>query len=69
MLLIYTDGIPDATDGQNSSFGLDGVVRTVGRLNGSSAQIICDELIKSAVEHHAGVPQHDDMTAVVLRAI
>jgi serine phosphatase RsbU (regulator of sigma subunit) len=69
MLLIYTDGIPDATDGQNSSFGLDGVVRTVGRLNGSSAQVICDELIKSAVEHHAGVPQHDDMTAVVLRAI
>jgi len=69
MLLIYTDGIPDATNRQNVSFGFDGVVRTVGRLSGSSAQLVCDGLIKAAVEHHANVPQHDDMTVVVLRAI
>jgi sigma-B regulation protein RsbU (phosphoserine phosphatase) len=69
MLLIYTDGIPDATNRQNASFGFDGVVRTVGRLSGSSAQLVCDGLIKAAVEHHADVPQHDDMTVVVLRAI
>lgn len=68
-LLIYTDGIPDSTNRQNASFGLDGILRTVSRRVGSSAQAVCDELIKAAVEHHAGVPQHDDMTVVVVGAV
>jgi len=69
MLLIYTDGIPDATNRQNISFGLDGVVRTVDRLNGSSAQVICDGLIRAAAEHQAGSLQYDDMTVAVVRAV
>ncbi len=69
MLLIYTDGIPDATNQQNVSFGLDGVVRTVGGLNGASAQAICDGLIRAAAEHQAGSLQYDDMTVAVVRAI
>jgi sigma-B regulation protein RsbU (phosphoserine phosphatase) len=69
MLLIYTDGIPDATNRQNVSFGLDGVVRTVGRLNGASAQVICNELIRAAAEHQAGSLQYDDMTVAVVRAV
>jgi len=67
-LLIYTDGIPDSTNRQNVSFGLDGVVRTVGRLTGSSAQVVCDELIRAAVEHQAGSQPYDDMTVVVVRS-
>jgi len=69
ILLIYTDGIPDATNRQNISFGLDGVVRTVDRLNGSSAQVICDGLIRAAAEHQAGSLQYDDMTVAVVRAV
>lgn len=69
MLLIYTDGILDATNRQNVSFGLDGVVRTVGRLNGASAQVICDGLIRAAAEHQAGSLQYDDMTVAVVRAV
>jgi serine phosphatase RsbU (regulator of sigma subunit) len=69
MLLIYTDGIPDATNPQNISFGLDGVVRTVDRLNGASAQVICDGLIRAAAEHQAGSLQYDDMTVAVVRAV
>ncbi len=69
MLLIYTDGIPDATNRQNVSFGFDGVVRTVGGLAGSPAQSVCDGLIESIAAHQAGSLQDDDMTVVVLRAV
>jgi len=69
MLLLYTDGISEATNRHNVSFGLDGVVRTVGRLNGAPAQAVCDGLIRAAIEHQEASMQHDDMTVVVLRAI
>lgn len=69
MLLLYSDGIPDAINRQNVRFGYDGVVRTVGRLTPSSAQVVCDDLIKAVVEHQAGVLQHDDMTVMVIRAV
>jgi serine phosphatase RsbU (regulator of sigma subunit) len=69
MLLLCSDGIPEAPNRQNISLGYDGVVRTVGRLPRASAQAICDELIRAAVRHQAGSPQHDDMTIVMLRAV
>jgi serine phosphatase RsbU (regulator of sigma subunit) len=69
MLLIYSDGIPDATNRQNAGFGYDGIVRTVGRMPGASAQMVCDELIKAVAEHQAGSLQYDDMTVVVVRAV
>jgi serine phosphatase RsbU (regulator of sigma subunit) len=69
LLLIYTDGIPDATNRRNAGFGFDGVVQTVGRLIRSTAQAVCDELIRAAIRHQAGAPQYDDMTAVVVRAL
>jgi len=69
MLLAYSDGIPEATNRQNASFGNDGVVRTVSRLTGSSAQMVCDGLIRAVAEHQAGSLQYDDMTVVVVRAV
>ena len=69
MLLLYSDGIPEAPNRQNVNFGYDGLVRTVGQMPGSSAQEVCDELIKAVVKHQAGSLQHDDMTVVVVRAV
>jgi serine phosphatase RsbU (regulator of sigma subunit) len=69
MLLVYSDGIPDATNLQNVSFGYDAMIRTVGRLPGSTAQRACEELIRAVAEHQAGSLQQDDMTVVVVRAV
>jgi sigma-B regulation protein RsbU (phosphoserine phosphatase) len=69
MLLAYSDGIPEATNRQNVSFGYEGVVRTVGQAYGSSAQTVCDELIRAVAEHQAGSLQDDDMTVVVVQAV
>jgi serine phosphatase RsbU (regulator of sigma subunit)/CRP-like cAMP-binding protein len=69
MLLLYSDGIPEATNQQNISFGYDGIAHLVGRMPRASAQAVSDELIRAVVEHQAGSPQHDDMTVVMLRAL
>ncbi len=69
MLLLYSDGISEATNRQNVRFGYEGVARTVGQAYGSSAQMVCDELIRAVDEHQAGSLQSDDMTVVVVRAV
>jgi phosphoserine phosphatase RsbU/P len=69
MLVLCSDGIPEAPNRQNISFGYDGIARSVGRMPGASAQAVCDELIRAVVEHQAGSLQHDDMTVVILRAV
>ena len=69
MLLLCSDGIPEAPNRRHTPFGYDGIARTVGRALPESAQTVCDLLIRSVTEHQAGSPQHDDMTLVVLRAV
>jgi serine phosphatase RsbU (regulator of sigma subunit)/CRP-like cAMP-binding protein len=69
MLVLCSDGIPEAPNRQNISFGYDGIARTVVRMPAASAQAVCDELIRAVVEHQTGSLQHDDMTVVVLRAV
>ena len=69
MMLLYSDGIPDATNRHNESFGIDGIGRALRRTPQSSAQMVCDELINAIIAHQAGSLQDDDMTAVVVRAV
>jgi serine phosphatase RsbU (regulator of sigma subunit) len=69
MLLLYSDGIPEATNRQNISFGYDGFVRAVGQSPHSSAQMVCDELVRAVAEHQKGYLQNDDITIVVVRAV
>jgi serine phosphatase RsbU (regulator of sigma subunit) len=54
---------------QNVNFGFEGVAKTVGQLPHPSAHAVCDELINAVNKHQAGSLQHDDMTAVVVRAV
>jgi serine phosphatase RsbU (regulator of sigma subunit)/CRP-like cAMP-binding protein len=68
MLVLYSDGLSDATNPQDARFGYDGVVRTIGRLARSPAQRVCDELVKAVADYQAGALQHDDITVVVMRA-
>ena len=69
MLLLCSDGIAEAPNRQNVNFGFEGVAKTVSQLPHPSAHAVCDELIKAVNKHQAGSLQHDDMTAVVVRAV
>jgi sigma-B regulation protein RsbU (phosphoserine phosphatase) len=68
-LLIYSDGVTDATNMENEWFGIERVHESVCALRQVSAQVVCDNLLKLVSEHQAGVPRYDDMTIVVIRSL
>jgi len=68
-LLIYSDGVTDATNMQSEFFGLERIHNSLPGLRQASAQSVCDNLLKLVVEHQAGAPRFDDVTVVVIRAL
>jgi len=63
--VIYTDGLKEARDGQNSSFGLAGISKALLRYKEYSAEGICDGLIHSLLRHCS--VQADDLSFLVLK--
>ena len=68
-LLIYSDGVTDATNMQNERFGIERVRYNLPGLRQASAQSVCDNLLKLVSDHQAGVHRYDDITIVVIRAL
>ena len=68
-LLIYSDGVTDATNMENEWFGIERVHKSLCGLRQVSAQAVCDNLLKLVSEHQAGVPRYDDITIVVIRSL
>ena len=69
MMLLCSDGIPDATNRQNERFGFNRIVRSVAHMQQLSTQSVCNELIKAITEHQDGSPQFDDMTVITVKAV
>ena len=68
-LLLCSDGITDAPNQKNVSFGYEGVRDAVGEVIDSSATVICETLFKAIKDHQSGLEQYDDMTVVVMKCI
>ncbi len=66
-LLLYTDGVTEATDGVGEYFGVAQLQAMLARLPDTSAQHLCDTLLDLLVEFQAGTPQADDITVVAVR--
>jgi serine phosphatase RsbU (regulator of sigma subunit)/CRP-like cAMP-binding protein len=69
MMLLYSDGIIEATNRNHESFGFDRIVSALQDSKFISAQSVCDGLMRAVSEHQGDSFQHDDMTAVVIRVI
>ena len=69
MLFLYTDGVPEATNGQNELFGTDRMLETLNHRKSST----CDELLKHVhadINHFVGTaPQFDDITMLCLEVL
>lgn len=66
ILVMYTDGLKEARDDQNNSFGLQGISRTLLNYKEYSAEGICDGLINNVLRHSS--VQVDDLSFLVLKA-
>ncbi len=67
-LVLYTDGMTDCRDPNGEPFGLERIQLTLNRCPGSSAQEICDHLLRTLKDYQQGSPQDDDVTLVAIHA-
>lgn len=66
-LLVFTDGLVEAVNADEESFGEDSVVRIMRGNHSSSAHDLMSLLIRAALQHCGGRFQ-DDVTAILLKA-
>lgn len=66
-LLLYTDGVTDATSAQNEFFGLERLHDAVRGKRTCPAPAICDQLFEEITEFCCGMPQHDDITLLAVQ--
>ncbi len=67
LLVIYSDGIPDATNEFDHPFGEEMLIRLIRELKDRSAVSIIDGLIEAVQKHEGKTEQLDDLTIVVVK--
>ncbi len=67
VLLLYTDGVNEATDHKEQLFGEQRIEQILAQFAPLGAQAVADELSKAVNEFLADEPQNDDITLVVIR--
>lgn len=67
LLIIYSDGIPDATNEFDHPFGEKRLVALTQELREKPAMEILDGIIEAVQEHEGATEQLDDLTLVVLK--
>jgi phosphoserine phosphatase RsbU/P len=69
VMLIYTDGVTDATDSKGILFGLDRLEKALAASCHRTAQGICDQFIETVSSYEDGQVQNDDITLVTVRRL
>ena len=67
VFVMYTDGISEARDKNQKEFGEKRILDTSLFNRGLSAQGLADKLVGEVAKFSQGMPQHDDMTVIVLK--
>ena len=67
VFVMYTDGISEARDKNQKEFGEKRILDTALFNRGLPAQGLADKLVGEVVKFSEGMPQHDDMTVIVLK--
>jgi len=67
VMLLYTDGVTEADNLEEEEFGLDRTVECLKAHCAEQPDTILDHLFTAIDDFAAGAPQHDDITALVLK--
>lgn len=67
--IFYTDGVTEAQNERREEFTLSRFIETVRRVRHQSAAEIAQEIDRRVTEFTGNVPQHDDLTLVILRVL
>lgn len=68
-LIVFSDGIPEATNGAGAEFGDEKLRDTVTSSNGAAAAHVCDRICAAVESHSRGQRQADDITLIAVRVL
>lgn len=68
-LILYTDGVLDATNTAGELFGSNRFSECISLLLDTSAQGLCERLISVIQDYQGDAPQSDDITLFVIKAL
>lgn len=69
VLVVATDGLNEAQDGEERMYGYEKLLETVDRTAAASARVIGETVYASVSEFSNGHPQRDDQTLLVLKGV
>ena len=69
ILVLYTDGILEAPNDEEHRFGKERLLEVIRSCVSKPAEEIEEEILKAVTEFRGGVPQHDDITVVLIQAV
>jgi serine phosphatase RsbU (regulator of sigma subunit) len=67
LLVIYSDGISEAMNGEGAEFGEEGIIAVVNHERQHGARHVMDSILKAALDFSGDQLQLDDMTIIVLQ--
>jgi sigma-B regulation protein RsbU (phosphoserine phosphatase) len=67
VIVVYSDGVTEALDVQGQEFGEERLIKILQERSTDAATAILDAIVEEVKTFSAGVPQHDDVTAMVVR--
>jgi sigma-B regulation protein RsbU (phosphoserine phosphatase) len=68
-LVIYSDGLSEATNDTDEPFGEPRLVEAIRRSSGTSAEDACHVVLNAVEDFSRGHKQADDMTLIVVHAL
>lgn len=69
MIVLYTDGISEATNARHELLGDDRLAALCAAQHGVPAAAVRDAILAAVAQHQDGEPAADDMTVVVIRRL
>lgn len=67
VLVIFSDGVTEAMSSERKQFGENSLIESIKTGTASAADKIVERLVTAVRKHAGSAPQHDDITAVVLK--
>jgi sigma-B regulation protein RsbU (phosphoserine phosphatase) len=69
LLMIYSDGVTEAEDGNDGEFGMERVIDVLKSHRDKPASVIVDQMVERIDAFAGTAPQHDDITLMVLKRL
>jgi sigma-B regulation protein RsbU (phosphoserine phosphatase) len=68
-MVIYSDGVPDATNISEENFGMERLTSVIEKHKREPASILVDHIVGAVTTHTGEAAQMDDVTVVVVRRL